>query len=256
MASAQGSILNIEEIQSEERMRTFMSLRGKKTWISIKEELNERRSTTNMAQLINDMREDFRKEALRQLDDNRISIDEDWECLQQSRLANGPDEVFPLVATRWLLSSLPDSMTKCNVCGDAFMRGDDIIRKACGKHALHRFCLTSRLNENEVPLYGPCGCNSGGYAPELWRLLSDQQPVHQEPTLLAPPPQAVHREDTPPPWIRDIEDLLLSASPYDSENTAGFGSSFSSSFESESVSSLISDTSALTTSGPTQTASI
>lgn len=208
-----------DEIKPEERMRIFMLFQSKKNWTSVREELNERRHDTDMAQLINDMGEDFRKEALRQLDQNHIFIDRDWEILQQKSLANKRNDVFPLVATRWLLKSLPDSMIKCNVCGDSFVRGDDIIKKACGKHSMHRICLIARLNENEVPLYGPCGCNNGGYGTDLWRLLTNQT-EDSDSEFLSPPPQAMDRVASPLPWVNDFENH----SPYETSEDSHFTS--------------------------------
>lgn len=154
-----------------ERMKLYMDFMTKTSWESVKDELNMRMKDTSMAQLVNDSSQRFRIEILRQLDLAGISINEAWENLQRERLYNDPDELFPLVATKWLLQNLPASMTKCNICGDGYARGEDVIKKACGKHTMHRFCLTAQLSEGGMPMYGPCGCNSGGIDLDSWRPL-------------------------------------------------------------------------------------
>lgn len=290
----------VDEIQPEQRMRTYISFLSKRTWVSVRDELNERRKDTNMAQMMNDMRQRFRIPALEQLAQKHISIDKDWEQLQRDRFRNDPDEVFPLVATRWLLESLPDSMTKCNVCGDDFIRGediiktacgkhslhlfcltaqlnegevplygpcdcdsdemsplvatqrllgilpnsrtkcnvcgddfvpgDDIINKACGKHLLHRLCLTARLNKSEVPLYGPCGCNDGGYGSELWRLVVDQA-ERLTPQPVSRLPRPIRRPATPIPWSYELK----ASSPYTSSQDSDFSWSSESDSDTESA---------------------
>ncbi|KAK9443941.1 ring finger domain-containing protein [Metarhizium brunneum] len=135
-----------------ERMKLYMDFMTKTSWESVKDELNMRMKDTSMAQLVNDSSQRFRIEILRQLDLAGISINEAWENLQRERLYNDPDELFPLVATKWLLQNLPASMTKCNICGDGYARGEDVIKKACGKHTMHRFCLTAQLSEGGMPM--------------------------------------------------------------------------------------------------------
>ena len=171
MSPTTSKIPTIKDIDPEERMRTYICFMSKNSWVAVREELNEKKMNTNLAQLINDMREDFRIEALRQLDQTGIDIDRDWEQLQREKISNDPDDVFPMVATSWLLQTLPVSMTDCNVCGEGYTRGEDIIKKSCGKHTMHRFCLLARLQDGDIPLFGPCECNDGGYCSGLWRLI-------------------------------------------------------------------------------------
>lgn len=200
----------------EQRMKIYMSFMTKKHWESVRDEFNLRRHDTNIAQLVNDMPEEWRKEVLRQLDRNGVPVDEAWELLQRDSLLNDPNHVFPLVATPWLLGRLPESMTTCNVCETRFARGEDVIRKACGNHSLHRRCLASKLIDNEDPIWGPCGCNSGGYGSGVWRLILDHEtPPEQSQT--AKPMRLRRRPPTPLPPMHPLEDGLQDTSSSDSD---------------------------------------
>ncbi|KAK4069842.1 hypothetical protein Purlil1_13608 [Purpureocillium lilacinum] len=167
-------------------MKIYMSFMTKKHWESVRDEFNLRRHDTNIAQLVNDMPEEWRKEVLRQLDRNGVPVDEAWELLQRDSLLNDPNHVFPLVATPWLLGRLPESMTTCN------------------------------LIDNEDPIWGPCGCNSGGYGSGVWRLILDHE-IPPERSQTAKPMRLRPRPPTPLPPMHPLEDGLQDTSPSDSD---------------------------------------
>ncbi|OAQ59042.1 ring finger domain-containing protein [Pochonia chlamydosporia 170] len=223
-----------------ERMRIYMDFMTKDSWDTVKDELNLRMKDTSMAQLVNDVSQQFRIEILRQLDHAGITIDEPWANLQRERLHNDPDEVFPLVATKWLLQNLPVSMTRCNICGDGYARGEDVIKKACGKHTMHRFCLMARLREGGMPIYGPCGCNSGGVDVDSWR-----------PFVIPSKSSAAkryHRPATPMPKTFQLGEIASSSSSPDpdyhpdSDSASESDTSSNASDETGSVHSWSSDT--------------
>lgn len=294
MSSIKQEVSESAFYDQEQRMKTLMSFIPFKTWDEVRAELNERRRDTDLAQLVNDIPEQWRRQVLGHLDNHRVPIDEKWSLLQQSRFVNDPNEVFPLVATPWLLGQLPESMRSCNICklpfargenmitktckkhsihrqclaaglnrnedplhGDCdcndhdsgqpdahpqvdprnpqelsesmetcnicegpFDNGEEIFTKACGSHALHRHCLTAKMNENEDPLYGPCDCNTGGYGAPIWRLILEQgKPV--TPIAASRAPRLRPRSLTPMPAPYALDDDSQYTSSADSDFDLG-----------------------------------
>lgn len=113
---------------------------------------------------INDTPEIFRHTAIHQLDPyNTLAIKEIIKIIHLDNSKYDPNSVFPIVSTKEFIQSLPDSARDCNICRAPFKDFEDIIWKSCKKHVLHTYCLRQLLEANEVPIYGPCGCNTAGY---------------------------------------------------------------------------------------------
>ncbi|PWI65478.1 hypothetical protein PCL_07079 [Purpureocillium lilacinum] len=288
MSSIKQVVTGNTVFDQEQRMKTLMSFIPLKQWDKVRAELNQRRLDTDIAQLVNDIPEQWRSHVIRHLDENAVPVDERWKLLQRDRFLNDPNKVFPLVATPWLLEELPTSMRSCNICKLPFTRGENMITKACrkhsihrqclaaklnlnenplhsecdcngqessgedayplvdsqipqelsesmatcnicegpfengeeiftkacGRHSLHRHCLTEKLNENEDPLYGPCDCNTGGYGAPIWRLILDQgKPVTPLPASRIP--RLMPRAPTPMPPTYELDEDSQYASSSD-----------------------------------------
>lgn len=161
-------------------MENFIALMKIDDWEAMKVELNERKKFSRIEELVHDMPEVFRLEALRQIDGSGRNIDPLLEEMQKQSYMNDPRDLYPLVATAWQLNALPPEMTTCIVCGGRYKRGENIIKKGCGRHTLHQFCLLGHLRAGCNPIYGPCRCSGQEYREETWHRVAAQT-VHVQP---------------------------------------------------------------------------
>ncbi|KAF2181301.1 hypothetical protein K469DRAFT_692169 [Zopfia rhizophila CBS 207.26] len=159
-----------EEIDQWKRMQTYIALLSKKEWNSIYEVILTMDDLFDIALTINDMPEYFREKLLSRMKYHIYHTVVDYITeIQMNKGKFDPNSLFPVVATPQFLETLPKPMRRCNVCYQGFSGGKDIIQKYCGRHALHRHCLMRQMERNDLPLHGPCDCNTAGYGPSGWR---------------------------------------------------------------------------------------
>ncbi|KAH6883881.1 hypothetical protein B0T10DRAFT_463246 [Thelonectria olida] len=153
-----------DEVDQEKRMRTYIALLSATSWNETKPILAGIHDKFYFALAINDMPELYRFKASTLLNPWRAkAVNEIITMIQPNKTKYDPKSVFPIVATDEFTKTLPAQAQRCYICNIRFNVYQNIIWKSCGEHTMHSYCLRELLTANELPLVGPCGCNTAGY---------------------------------------------------------------------------------------------
>lgn len=103
-----------------------------------------------------DLAENVRLEALRLLGAAlRLELFNYISEIQISKDKFNPKSLFPCVATKDFIGTLPFSARNCSICEDEFQDGYDVIWNGCGKHTFHFACYQISIDQKQRPL---CDC--------------------------------------------------------------------------------------------------
>lgn len=110
----------------------------------------------SLALAFNDLAESIRLEELRSLSASaRSELLEYISEIHMNKRKFDPDSLFPCVATKRFMDTLPLSARSCSICGDVLQDGFDVIWKGCGKHTFQIECFKDSIGQNQRPL---CDC--------------------------------------------------------------------------------------------------
>ena len=143
----------------QDRAKFYIRLGSVLDWPHFCELFNaiSKRDEFAIALALNDSPQWARLRALKQLkDDVRSRILHNIFKIQLDRDDLDPKSLFPCVATKEYMGSLPSSAQTCNICQDPMKEGFDFIWKPCGKHVLHPECLGANIGQ--APLSAVCSC--------------------------------------------------------------------------------------------------
>jgi hypothetical protein len=140
-----------------DRAESFMRHRACSSWHERCDLLNGIPHST-LALVVNDVEESDRLWMLQYLKRERPGLHgmllEFISFIQMNKTIFDPLSVYPCVATKAYLDTLPPSARQCSSCGKQMDEGHDIIWKACGKHVFHHDCVRA----SNAPLTGICDC--------------------------------------------------------------------------------------------------
>lgn len=104
----------------------------------------------SLALTVNDLPERIRLETLNKMVTSlKVELLNLISDIQLNKDKYDPRSLYPLVATRKFMATLPPSAQECVICGEVFRDGYDVCWRSCGEHTVHFECYKSSINRDQ-----------------------------------------------------------------------------------------------------------